>query len=89
MIKEMVTADEIVKLYESSGYPSSKQFYKILQKEKIPVRLKEVIEFVKSQSTRQISRPGPSSMCLKLRLVHKTGSNANSSTFLETSNTLH
>ncbi len=55
----MVSADEIVKLYESSGYPSSKQFYKILQKEKIPVRLKDVIEFVSSQSTRQISRPGP------------------------------
>ena len=55
----MATAEQIKNLYADSGYPSSQIFFNKLKRMGIPARLKDIQEFVKSQSSRQVAAPGP------------------------------
>ena len=41
------------------GYPSAQQFYNKLKRTGIPARMKDIQEFVKSQSSRQVTAPRP------------------------------
>ena len=55
----MATAEQIKTLYDSMGYPSAQQFYNKLKRTGIPARMKDIQEFVKSQSSRQVTAPRP------------------------------
>ena len=54
----MATQEQISELYQRMGYPSTQVFYNQLKK-KFPVRYKDVQDFVKSVSSRQVSGPPP------------------------------
>ena len=52
-------AEQMATLYASMGYPSAAQFYNKLKRQGIPARMKDIQEFVKSPSSRQVTAPGP------------------------------
>ena len=47
-------AEGLATLYRELNFPSARVFFRVLQKRRIPVRLKNVEEFVRSRSERQV-----------------------------------
>ena len=54
-----MSSAELAEIYEDLNFPSANVFYKALRKRGIAVRQKDVEEFVKSRSERQVIAPGP------------------------------
>ena len=52
-------AEELRDLYKELSYPSAKVFHQALKRRGIPARLKDIEEFVRSRSERQVIAPGP------------------------------
>ena len=58
-MKSMTSAEELAEIYEELNFPSANAFHKALKARGIQVRLKDVEEFVRSRSERQIIAPPP------------------------------
>lgn len=55
----MTDANQLAQIYEELNFPNASVFHNALRRKGIPARLKDVEEFVKSRSERQILAAPP------------------------------